>query len=180
MKKLLPVVILGCLLLSPAALAGKFYIGVAAGEATLKAPAADGRFSVDDTAYKVFAGYRMARWLAIEGAYTDMGTLEGEQEGLLYEAQAEALAAHAVGVLPITPRARIFAKIGLASWDTASTTTDGEATDRRDASGMDLSYGFGLGYDLTRRFGLRLEWETYDFDNTEDVKVLSLGAQINF
>jgi hypothetical protein len=166
--------------LSPAVLAGKFYVGVGAGEATLEAPAEDARISVDDTGYKLFAGYRLARWLALEGAYTDMGNLEGRQEELDYEAEADVLAVHAVGVLPITPRARVFAKIGLASWDTLSTVTDGETTDRRDANGMDLAYGFGLGYDLTRRFGLRLEWETYDFDNTEDVKFLSLGAQINF
>jgi len=180
MRKLLPLVILGCLLLSPALWAGKFYVGVAAGEATLEAPAAGARFSADDTGYKAFAGYRMVRWLSLEGAYTDLGNLTGRQEDLSYEAEADMLTAHAVGVLPITPRARIFAKIGLASWACLSTTTDGELTEGRDASGIDLSYGFGLGYDLTQRFGLRLEWETYDFDNTENVKFLSLGAQFNF
>lgn len=180
MKKLLPLVILGCLLLSPAVWAGKFYVGVGAGQASLEAPAADARFSVDDTGYKVFAGYRMVRWLALEGAYTDLGNMSGRQEELSYDVAADLFSLHAVGVLPITPRARLFAKLGLVSWDSLSTTTDGDVTERRDANGMDLGYGFGLGYDLTRRFGLRLEWETYDFDNTENVKFISLGAQFNF
>ena len=170
MRKLLPVVILGYLLLSPAGWAGKFYVGVGAGEATLEAPTEGARFSVDDTGYKVFAGYSMLRWLALEGGYTDLGNMNGQQGDLDYEAEADLLSAYAVGVLPITPRARIFAKIGLVSWDTLSTTTDGETTDRRDANGMDLGYGFGL----------RLEWETCDFDNTENVKFISLGAQFNF
>lgn len=180
MRRLLHVATLCCLLLSPAAWAGKFYVGAAAGEASLEAPAGDARFSVDDTGYKVFLGFRMARWLAIEGGYTDLGNLNGVQDAVSYEAQADLLTALAVGVLPITPRARLFAKIGLASWDTLSTTTDGDLTERRDANGIDLAYGFGLGYDLTRRLGLRLEWETYDFDNTEEVKFISFGAQLNF
>jgi len=180
MKRYLPVVILGTLLLSPAAWAGKLFVGAAAGEATLEVPAQAARFSVDDTGYKVFLGFRMARWLAIEGGYTDLGDLNGAREDFSYEAQADLLSAFAVGILPITPRARLFGKIGLASWDAASTTTEGDAIERRDASGIDLAYGFGLGYDLTRRFGVRLEWETYDFDNTEDVKFISLGAQFNF
>ena len=180
MKKLLPVFVLGCLLLSPAGQAGKFYVGIGAGEATLDARVGGTSFDVDDTGYRLFAGYRMANWLSIEGGYTDLGNLSGAHDGFSYEAQSDMLAAHAVGILPITPRARIFAKIGLASWDTASTVTDGEITDRRDASGIDLSYGFGLGYDLTRRVGLRLDWETCDFDNTEEVRFLSLGAQFHF
>jgi len=122
----------------------------------------------------------MARWLAVEGGYTDLGNLNGTFDGVAYEAQADLLSAFAVGILPITPRARLFAKMGLASWDTLSTTDDGDVIDRRDASGQDLAYGFGLGYDLTRRLGLRLEWETYDFDNTEDVKLVTFGAQFNF
>jgi len=180
MKRLLPIVILVLLLLSPAALAGKFYLGASAGEATLEYPTEDARFSVDDTGYKLFLGFRLARWLAIEGAYNDLGDLDTTRDEAYYEAEAEQLSAHAVGILPITPRARVFAKIGLTSWDAVSTLTEGEAIERRDASGVDLSYGFGLGYDLTRRVGLRFEWETCDFDNTENVKFLSLGAQINF
>lgn len=180
MRKLLPAVILGCLLLSPAGWAGKFYVGVGAGRATLETRAGGTGFDLDDTGYRLFAGFRMASWLSIEGGYTDLGNLSGSHEEISYEAQSEMLAAHAVGVLPISPRARIFAKIGLASWDTRSTVTSGETTDRRDANGIDLSYGFGLGYDLTRRLGLRLDWETCDFDNTEEVRFLSLGAQLNF
>jgi OOP family OmpA-OmpF porin len=180
MKKLVPLAILCCVLLAPAARAGKFYIGASYGETSLDVPSASASFKVDDNGYKGIAGFKLFRWLAIEGSYVDFGSFEETVEDVNLQAEASAITLSAVGILPITPRFELFAKAGATNWDSKSVfTEEGMEPVIGDESGTDYSYGFGLGWNFSQRLGLRGELEYFKFDS-EDVRYGSLGLIIRF
>jgi OOP family OmpA-OmpF porin len=172
--------LLACLVCSPAAQAGKIYFGASAGDASLEVAELDARFDVDDTGYKVFAGYRFLKFWALEAQYTDLGSFAADIAGTTIEADADLFGVAGLGILPVTPKVDFFVKIGYVRWDTSGMVSDAVDDVSLDDDGMDLSYGAGIAYRISRRTGLRLEYETFDFDNAEDVKFTSLGLQFKF
>jgi OOP family OmpA-OmpF porin len=181
MNRILGVVfLLACLICSPAAQAGKIYFGASAGDASLEVAELDARFDVDDTGYKVFAGYRFLKFWALEVQYTDLGSFAADVGGTTMNADADLYGIAALGILPLTPKVDIFVKVGYVRWDTSGMVSDGIDDVSLNDDGMDLSYGAGICYRISRRTGLRLEYETFDFENAEDVKFTSLGLQFKF
>lgn len=181
MKKLLLVLLLvGCGLGSHA-LAGDIYFGASLGRATLEASNQGFRFDVDDTGYKAFVGYRFLKFLAVEGAYTDLGTFEDSVSGAAIDAEADVASVFAVGVVPVGRRINVFAKAGISRWDSSILVTPDFGTQNAsDDDGFDTSLGLGLTVKITERIAIRGEWETYDFDNAEDVKFGSVGIHFDF
>lgn len=179
MKSLLPIALLCCLLAVPAASAGDFYVGGAVGQTSFDVADEAASFKVDDWGFKVFGGYRLFRYLAIEAAYMDAGTLDETQGDLRIQAEAQAFTASALGILAFTPRFELFARAGLNAWNSESILTENGTPENRDTSGTDFFWGFGLAYDFTERFGVRLELEYFTFES-EDVRLGSVGLRYTF
>jgi OOP family OmpA-OmpF porin len=181
MSRILGVVsLLAFLICAPAAQAGKIYLGASAGDASLEVAELDARFDVDDTGYKLFAGYRFLKFWALEAHYTNLGSFAADIAGTAIDADADLFGVAGLGILPVTPKVDLFVKIGYVRWDTAGIVSDGIDDVSLNDDGMDLSYGAGIAYRITQRTGIRLEYETFDFDNAEDVKFTSLGLQFKF
>ncbi len=49
-----------------------------------------------------------------------------------------------------------------------------------DDDGTDVSYGLGVGYRITNKFGLRIEWEKYEVGDVDELTFISLGASFGF
>jgi opacity protein-like surface antigen len=182
MKRIAVALFLSCLVLAPAAWAGDFYIGASAGSASFDLPSQNNaRVSFDDTGFKGFFGYRLTRFIAVEAAYTDFGDPSETVAGTDFESSVDVLALWAVGILPISPRLDLFARLGYTDWNTEVTIDDGiNLPVTADNSGNDLGFGFGVSYNITPKWGLQLEWENYEFDDADDVNFTSLGVRFTF
>ncbi len=150
------------------------YVGISAGQATLK-----NQGSPDETAigYKFFGGLQATGPFAVEVSHVNLGKYYKDTANAL-EVSGNAL--HLVGKLPFSARLAALAKVGLFSWDvqyngsTASTT------------GTDTTYGFAMTYILLTGQTLRVEWESYsdvgkvNNYSGRDMNLISIGLSISF
>lgn len=132
-----------------------------------------------DTGWKAFAGYRIMKYLAVEGAYTNLGEATANTivtspvaATVNTKIEAESWTLSAVGILPLNDQFSLFARLGLNAWNSDISST-GTASDSAD--GTDVVYGLGASYNITKNLNLRGEWERYVFDDT-DVDLLSVGV----
>jgi OmpA-OmpF porin, OOP family len=165
-----------------------FYIGAALGQAEVDIDC-DGATSCDekDSSWKILGGYQFNKHFAVELGYVNLGeaSASGPAGGLgtasvTFESAAFDLVA--VGSLPLGDRFSIFGKIGLYRADTdvnACVTALGCASDSD--SNTDLTFGFGVRFDIMRNLGVRAEWQRYsdvaasDFGES-DIDVISIGV----
>lgn len=128
-----------------------------------------------DLGFKVFGGYQINKYFALEGGYTQLndftanGVGSTALTGSLYQAQgSNAWVLAAVGALPLTKKFSLFGKVGADSWKTSTKTivrnTSTSAFTRTDSveRGVDPYYGVGASYALTDNLGVRGEYERYD------------------
>lgn len=146
-----------------------------------------------DVGYKVFGGYRLNRFLAIEGGYFDLGKFSftantvplGTLSGNI---KLKGLNLDAVGILPITERFSAFGRAGVnyaeakdSFSSTGSVTVLNPNPSKRDTN---YKYGGGLQFDFTRSLGMRFEAERYRVNdavgNKGDIDLLSLGLIYRF
>lgn len=146
-----------------------------------------------DVGYKIFGGYQMNRYLAVEGGYFDLGkfgfaattvpagTLNGE-------AKIRGLNLDLVGTLPITDKFSAFGRVGVNYADvrdrfsgTGAVLTADSNPSKRDAN---YKLGLGLEYDFTDSLSMRGEVERYRINdavgNKGDVDLFSLGLIYRF
>ncbi|AZD05423.1 outer membrane beta-barrel protein [Pseudomonas chlororaphis] len=107
--------------------------------------------SDEDYSYKVFAGYRVNSYLAFEGAFVDLGQFKDED--LDFDGKSVQASAH-LG-FPLGERVRVFGSVGAHAWD-----ADGNAND--DDTGVNMTYGAGVEFDVFRNIGLRAEYEVLE------------------
>lgn len=134
---------------------------------------------LDNTAWKVFAGFRPISPVAIEADYMDLGS-ETRRFGFGSDARADAkaFAAYAVGFLPLPiPLLDIYGKAGMARWqlngrtDPSLFAIDDRGTDFAWGAGAQLHFG---------QLAARLEYEQFDVRNTDGLKAVTLGVSFNF
>ena len=148
----------------------------------------------DDTAYKIFGGYKFNKYFALEGGYFNLGQFgytaatvpAGTLSGTI---KLQGVNLDAVGMLPITEKISAFGRVGLnyakAKDDFTSSGSVATPTDPSPNKG-DTNYkaGLGLQYDLTKTVGLRGEWERYRINdavgNDGDINMYSLGVVMTF
>ncbi|MFK0085906.1 outer membrane beta-barrel protein [Pseudomonas sp. NPDC090755] len=109
------------------------------------------QISDDDNAYKAFVGYRLNPYLAVEGAWVDLGNFGGKYGS--FEGHSVQATAH-FGV-PVGKRVRLFASAGVHAWD-ADNDYAGDSSD------LDMTYGLGVEVDVFRNIGVRLEQEVLE------------------
>lgn len=177
-----------------------FYIGGSIGQSKLKnldSTDIDTEFAslgvtssttVDDTdtGFKIFGGYRIMQYLAVEVAYADLGEATANSAitapslgQVVTKANADAFTISALGILPIGENFSVFGRVGVNFWNADLKTSGFGVSASDDADGTDWVYGAGVMYNVNANFALRGEWERYDLDGT-DVDLLSAGISWSF
>lgn len=163
------------------------YAGAAVGRATLhEVDFFRSDFEAHDTAFKVLAGYRFNRGLAVEASYSDYGKQAENVRGVRLVGEIDAFSVAVVGLIPLRA-IDLFGKAGFAAWDgTLSADRTG-----REVSGSDIDPSLGLGVQYRNgRFAVRAEVEAlilgFDGDDPDDdgddnwLDFISLGASWSF
>lgn len=151
------------------------YLGAGVGEATNES----GEFKGSDTAFKVFGGYSLNRYLAVELAYVDAGTQKDRVGDIQVATESSGVIASVLGSLPLTDFFSLYGKVGYAFYDVDTTLRLGALQDAESESDEDLVYGAGLELAVWRGLKLRAEYEVIDV-NDGDFGILSVGARYKF
>ena len=179
-----------------------FYLGASVGQVQHQDACGAAAFSCDDkdTGFRLSAGYQFLRYFALELGYADLGesfageTIAGAGVNVKREVMASDLTA--VGILPLGERFSLFAKLGTYAARTelagSGARVGGPPTFTRTVvtvSGEEvnagLTFGLGAGFQFTRNFGMRAEWQRYaevggDEIGEVDIDVMSLGLLYRF
>lgn len=188
----LPVLLSPLFLVAPvahAANADGLYTGIGAGVSSLDSSDGElgdfvgsrgGDFSVDDddTVLKTFVGYEYNRFFATEAFYTDLGTFDVKSAQGDGEIDTRAYGLSLVGKLPVTPWLDLFAKAGMARWDTDTSGRAGNA-ELHDDDGIDPVYGLGAQLELDSAL-VRAEYERFDLDSDYQVDAVTASVGWQF
>ena len=133
-----------------------------------------------DTAWKIFGGYQIMRFLGAELAYTDLGKVKASASAPGVSASAEvktnAWELVAVGSYPIgTSGFAPYAKAGFYRGESKLSSSVGISAKE---TNNDWTAGLGVRYDIMRNFAVRAEWQRYNGDS--DLDVFSIGALYKF
>ncbi len=172
MKKLAATLgMLAACAVAPASADTGFYLGGSLGNASFDGEAPGTNISIDDddTAYKLYAGFRVISLLAIEGGYVDFG----EMSGAAGKVDLSGWDLFGVANLPIGP-VNLFAKVGGIAWESDFSN----AISSVDDSDFDLAYGVGAAFRFGS-FGVRAEYEIFETGG-DDTGLFSVGAEYNF
>lgn len=154
------------------------YVGVNLGRSDYDAGCGAG-FPCDsgDFAWKAYTGGRLNEMLAIELGYVNFGKVN--RNGGSTEAHGVNLSL--VGTLPLGEMANLFAKVGTTYGRTDQSGVAGSPNGKED--GFGLSYGVGIGFNVTPQVQLVGEWERHRLDfvrGKNDVDMLSVGLRYRF
>jgi OOP family OmpA-OmpF porin len=163
-----------------------------------------GSSSLDDTdtAFGATLGYKVTENFATELSYVDLGspvdyqstnTVTDGVTPLNATTRAEATASGPVlsflGILPIGERFDVYARAGLALMDTEArvsvSASDVSASASASTRRSNAMYGIGGEFNVSKRFGIRIEWNRYaDIGSDEvtgegDVDMFSAGFRIS-
>ncbi|OLO04191.1 MULTISPECIES: outer membrane beta-barrel protein [Salinicola] len=189
----LPVALSPLVLAAPAAQAANadgLYLGIGGGYGEVQGSDSDiGKFAGaggetyrvdnDDSVYKAFVGYEYNRYFATEAFYTDLGEANLIRGGNVVDLKSKAYGLSLVGKLPVGAGFELFAKAGMARWETdASGNLGATSGDLDDNDGIDPVYGGGVQFHYQHLL-LRTEYERYDFDSDYqiDTYTASVGWQ---
>ena len=163
---------------------GSFYFGAGVTSTKLNDILVQGTAfpELNKTSWKVFAGFRPINAFAVEVDYLEFGSATAQGacnacgcmlacEGL-FQSDAQAFAAYALGFLPITvPFLDIYGKAGLAR---SKLNTNGTSS-----RGTELAWGVGVQAHISM-VGARLEYEDLKIPNSSGAKIASLSVFVNF
>jgi OOP family OmpA-OmpF porin len=130
----------------------------------------------DDTGWKVYGGYDINPYFAVEAGYADLGDFSVAIPGITVTGEYDGMFIDAKGSLPIGDAFSVFAKLGVLFWDVeGANAAVGYSED-----GSDLSYGLGAEYMFTSQFGGRAEWQQFQDVDGDDVTLWTGGAVFKF
>lgn len=135
----------------------------------------------DDNVFKGFVGYEFNRYFATEAFYSDLGRVRLEGNDIAStDLESQAYGVSLVGKLPITQWFELFAKAGMAKWETDVDGNLGSAsTDLKDNDGVDPVYGAGAQFNFNPLL-VRAEYERYDFDSDYQVDAFTASVGWQF
>ena len=136
----------------------------------------------DDTAYKVFAGYRLNPYLAFELDYVNLGEPSGDVvPGFSLDASIDGFAPYVIGTIPLGPYFEVYGRLGYYFYDaTIGTDTVLGGRAEFDEESEDLVYGAGVGANIGEKLNLRFEYEKFDLQGLDDADALWLTAAWRF
>ncbi|MEE8111503.1 MAG: outer membrane beta-barrel protein, partial [Acidobacteriota bacterium] len=187
----------GALAVSPVSAGSGWYVGIATGSTSVDLNVADfddggitsGEVDDGGIGWKVFGGYQIIKYLAVEGGFTDLNevTFDGISDGtgLLYAAgpvssvfDVNGSFVNVVGILPITPMFAVIGKVGILNWDGDFTLVDTVDAITGSDDGSDPMYSFGVEILPSAKCTLRAEYELYSEVFDEDVDRVSASLLI--
>jgi OOP family OmpA-OmpF porin len=140
------------------------------------------KWDEDDTAYKVFGGYRFNRFLSFEADYINLGKPSGAVvPGFNLDQSVDGFAPYVIGTIPIGPWFEVYGRLGYYFYD-ANQRQRSEANGdlQFDEESQDLVWGGGIGANIGEKLNLRLEYERYDLKRLDDADSLWLTAAWRF
>jgi hypothetical protein len=153
-----------------------------------------------DASFGMSAGYRLFRWLALEGGYADLGEIVYRNDSVgtqfgnpeqWFQKQAVSVSGitlSALGILPVSYRWELYARAGLLF---ATNEIDLYITDRVGADNVQFSdsstemlAGVGASFSFAEVYAARFEFQRI-FDAGEnlvegDLDILSIGFTVSF
>lgn len=143
--------------------------------------------------YKIFAGYQLNPYLAVEGGYFNLGgfpILANTTPGTEFRGKTKLFGWNLdlVGIMPFTEDFSAFARVGVTRNDTSNSYSSNGLVDvtayNEDGNYTKHKYGLGLQYDISPILTVRLEAERYRLDDliahSGDVDFYSLGLMLRF
>ena len=128
---------------------------------------------------KIFAGFTINQYSALEASYLDMGELSKTINATRVTAETKGTNFSIVGIYPLggTMNGKLFVKLGWLLWDT--TVVDFSPTGGTvDDSGSDISFGIGASVG-GEHISFRLEFEVLNEVNgkySQDGSTLTFGS----
>jgi opacity protein-like surface antigen len=135
---------------------------------------------IDQTSWKVLAGFRPIKLFGVEADYLDLGS---QTVTFITQASAhsdaKAYAGYAVGFLPLpVPFLDVFGKAGLSRWKLNGSAGPAPGFFAFSDQGTAFAWGAGAQAHIGN-IGGRLEYERFRIPNTDDARVFSLSVFLN-
>lgn len=160
-----------------------FYIGAGAGQSKGKAPSDcttlagffdPGGFSCDadtsETAWKIFAGYEVNPYFALEASYVSLGTFKFKASGTAGGLPASAdvhdrrygFSGDAIVTVPLSREFALLARVGVSNFTVQSSISSPTSESRSERpSGNKLDFGLGAKYGFTRNVAAQVEYQRF-------------------
>ncbi|MGC4029350.1 MAG: outer membrane beta-barrel protein [Steroidobacteraceae bacterium] len=139
----------------------------------------------DDTAMKIFAGWRLLPFLSVEGGYVDLGKpgddFETSGSHGSYRLAVSGFTVAALGRVPLGP-VELFGKVGQYFYDvrTRIDFDGGLPSIRGKDSRNDFMWGGGLSFVMLQHLEVRAEYEKLELRNTDRSDAFWLSAAWRF
>jgi Outer membrane protein beta-barrel domain len=136
---------------------------------------------IDRTSWKALLGFRPISFVAAEADYLDLGAQSSTFfQGRFAHSNAKAFAAYGVGFLPVpVPFLDLFAKLGASRWTLDGNTADANGAPLFSFSNKGTSFAWGAGGQVHfGNIGARLEYESFNINNTKGAGVTSLSLML--
>jgi hypothetical protein len=160
--------------------AAYYYAGLGVGQAMIQDSGPDG-FDDESTAFNVFWGFAVSKYLGMEFGYLDTGTAEDRIDGIPVESQLSGVLVSLRGVLPFTDSLGAFVKIGGALYDVDTTARIGGSSVKVEPNDIEASLAYAAGAEAIfgGKFGLRLEYQVIQ-NSDADVEIVSISGLLKF
>ncbi|MBU2712625.1 outer membrane beta-barrel protein [Zooshikella harenae] len=152
-------------------------------------------YTTRDMAWKVFGGYRVNKYFALEANYTSLGNPDADFTNTSgtyrdeIENEIKGYGIKAVGLYPINNNFEVLASVGTFKWKVEEDEENNRfGPSSETEKGTSLTYGLGANYYLTDNISVGLNWERIndvgDKDNLffgeNDIDTYTISAQYNF
>ncbi|MEW5755092.1 MAG: outer membrane beta-barrel protein [Pseudomonadota bacterium] len=151
---------------------GDMYMGLSLGRASINAPPDVGASAYgSSSSFKYLLSGRIG-YIGVELAYLESGKMEHACDCDTY-VEFDGLELSLLGYVPINRRLNMNIKGGVVSWNLNS-VVHGEKL--ASISGDDITYGFGMTYDMYERLSVRGLYEI--FQGESDIEVTNFSVAI--
>lgn len=151
------------------------YVGAGVGQFNVEIDDID--FDSDDTALRLFGGWRMSPNFAFELAYIDFGAPEEDVGGGIdFQVEATGFAPYLVLTAPLGVL-ELYTKLGYLFYDVEFSATGLGSAEESDE---DFVYALGLGMVFMDHLNIRLEYEGIDISDTDDATAYWLSGAWRF
>lgn len=158
--------------------AGEGYVGASYLDSNAEFRTVSQNYDISSSGWKLFGGFNFIKYFGAELTYYDVGSFDDQQGANSIDSDIEVFDLAGRGILPLGQRVELFARLGYSRVSVDTTSTTGPLTASTSAEDWELLYGVGVGLKLGRRFGIRVEYEAWDVEDSLDT--LSIGAFFRF